>query len=168
MTFHSRSPVVRCSLKRIVITEDPAIDFLNQNRNSLRLVGTLVVSSHVVTHTALPPLSEVVACSGLDIQEISNLTGIPTGKSSGKVEPMICYAEYMGIITKEKRNGLYKLNTRILPSFLSPKTIELVEKLRIEADQIVSEGMIEDVVFYFNKLSPSEKKQCLDILLHQD
>ena len=51
----------------------------------------------------------------------------------------------MGIITKEKRNGLYKLNTRILPSFLSPKTIELVEKLRIEADQIVSEGMIEDV-----------------------
>ena len=52
--------------------------------------------------------------------------------------------------------------------FLSPKTIELVEKLRIEADQIVSEGMIEDVVFYFNKLNPSEKKQCLDILLHQD
>ena len=62
----------------------------------------------------------------------------------------------------------WKENTRVLPSFLSPKTIELVEKLRIEADQIVSEGMIEDVVFYFNKLNTSEKKQCLDILLHQD
>ena len=33
-----------------------------------------------------------------DIKDISNLTGIPSGKSSGKVEPHILYSYYMGLI----------------------------------------------------------------------
>ena len=41
-------------------------------------------------------------------REISEMTGIPQGKSSGKVEPHINYAEYMGLIKseKEKKDGL--------------------------------------------------------------
>ena len=61
----------------------------------------------------------------------------------------------------------WKDNTRVLPAFLSPDTIEMVEELSIEADQIISEAKIEDVVFYFNKLTDEEKKHCLEILLHQ-
>lgn len=32
------------------------------------------------------------------IREISDLTGIPQGESSGKVKPHLCYAAYMGLI----------------------------------------------------------------------
>lgn len=41
--------------------------------------------------------------------EISNLTGIPTGKSSGKVEPHIRYLKFMGLINAEVVNGKYQL-----------------------------------------------------------
>jgi hypothetical protein len=41
--------------------------------------------------------------------EISQKTGIPTGDSTGKVEPMIRYAEGMGLITVEKGTGGWKL-----------------------------------------------------------
>ena len=43
------------------------------------------------------------------VKEISRITGIPTGTSSGKVEPHIQYATYMGLITYEKRDGEYSL-----------------------------------------------------------
>ena len=78
-------------------------------------------------------LSEVVACSGHDVQEISYLTGIPTGKSSGKVEPMICYAEYMGIITKEKSNGLYTLKRTALGECIVIEDNGFLEKLSLLA-----------------------------------
>lgn len=41
--------------------------------------------------------------------EISDITGIPTGKSSGKVEPHIKYAEYMGLVEDQKENGKHFL-----------------------------------------------------------
>ncbi|WP_113671253.1 DUF4007 family protein [Vallitalea guaymasensis] len=43
------------------------------------------------------------------IQEISIITGIPTGKSSGKVVPHIKYCEYMNLITFKVINGSYKI-----------------------------------------------------------
>lgn len=43
------------------------------------------------------------------VKEISSLTGIPNGERSGKVEPHIIYAYYMGLITYEKRDGGYCL-----------------------------------------------------------
>lgn len=43
------------------------------------------------------------------VKEISSLTGIPNGESSGKVEPHIIYATYMGLITYEKKDGGYSL-----------------------------------------------------------
>ena len=40
-----------------------------------------------------------------DIQEISAATGIPTGKSSGKVDPVIGYCSAMGLISLNKSGG---------------------------------------------------------------
>ena len=44
------------------------------------------------------------------VKEISALTGIPNGERSGKVEPHIIYATYMGLITYEKKDGGYSLS----------------------------------------------------------
>lgn len=45
--------------------------------------------------------------------EISDLTGIPTGKQKGKVEPHIKYTSYMGLVDYTVNKGIYSL-------FLSP------------------------------------------------
>ncbi len=42
--------------------------------------------------------------------EISELTGIPTGESKGKVVPHIKYAAYMGLIHYDQKNGAFSLN----------------------------------------------------------
>lgn len=46
----------------------------------------------------------------MSISDISLYTGIPNGKSSGKVEPHILYAKYMGLIQAEKEDGTYILS----------------------------------------------------------
>ena len=46
----------------------------------------------------------------LGVQEISAYTGIPNGKSSGKVEPHIYYAKYMGLIDADKKDGAYVIS----------------------------------------------------------
>lgn len=61
----------------------------------------------------------------------------------------------------------WKENTRTLPTYLSEKTIKSIEVMRMEADQLISEAMIEDVIFYFKKLNTEERKQCLELLMHQ-
>lgn len=43
-------------------------------------------------------------------EEISSMTGIPTGKTSGKVIPHIRYAKYMGLVDYEKVNAAYHLS----------------------------------------------------------
>ena len=49
-----------------------------------------------------------------DKYKISEITGIPTGKEKGKVEPHIRYARYMGLIEYSVTRGLYDLSlTRI-------------------------------------------------------
>lgn len=52
-------------------------------------------------------LVELKACSGKSAQEISKITGIPTGASSGKVVPSIYYLFYMGMITYELTDKQY-------------------------------------------------------------
>lgn len=42
--------------------------------------------------------------------EISDISGIPTGKQKGKVEPHIKYAAYMGLINYSNVKGIYKLS----------------------------------------------------------
>ena len=76
-------------------------------------------------------LSELSGCNGCDVEEISSLTGIPTGKSSGKVEPSICYLEYMGLITKRKINGRYDLDYTPLGNCVNSEDSGLLEKLTL-------------------------------------
>lgn len=45
-----------------------------------------------------------------DKEAISTATGIPTGKSTGKVEPMIRYAQGMGLIRTERALGQWRLS----------------------------------------------------------
>lgn len=54
-------------------------------------------------------LTELKECSGKSAQEISKITGIPTGVSSGKVVPSIYYLFYMGMITYELTDKQYYL-----------------------------------------------------------
>ena len=46
--------------------------------------------------------------------EISELTGIPTGKQKGKVEPHIKYAAFMGLVEYTMDNGVYTLSLSLL------------------------------------------------------
>lgn len=45
----------------------------------------------------------------MSVSDISAYTGIPNGKSSGKVEPHIQYSKYMGLVEAEKNDGAYTL-----------------------------------------------------------
>ncbi len=54
-------------------------------------------------------LASLTECSGKTIQEISKIAGIPTGASSGKVVPTICYLDYMGLIDEQISNKQYSL-----------------------------------------------------------
>lgn len=58
----------------------------------------------------------------------------------------------------------WKEKTRFLPEFLTDNTIEAVRKLNREADEIISEGKMEDVIFYFEKLDEYEKVTCIEKL----
>lgn len=64
----------------------------------------------------------------------------------------------------KSREDIHKWKQRIqfLPDYLSSKTITKVNKLNKEADELISEGKIEDVLFYFDKLNPEEKSECLE------
>lgn len=55
----------------------------------------------------------------------------------------------------------WKEKIRFLPEILSNNTIEAVKKLDAEANEILSEGKIEDVIFYFEKLDAKEREICL-------
>lgn len=59
----------------------------------------------------------------------------------------------------------WKEKTKYLPEYLSEGTLVEVKKLANEAEEIISEGKIDDVVFYFEKLDASEKKDCLNKLM---
>ena len=79
-------------------------------------------------------LQSLPECSGKTAQEISKLTGIPTGDSSGKVVPTIYYLEYMGLIVENLKNkkfilGYTELGKRVLtedPGFMEELTLLLL------------------------------------------
>lgn len=55
----------------------------------------------------------------------------------------------------------WKEKTKFLPDYLSKETRDEVKKIDEEADEIIKEGKIEDVIFYFDKLDAKEKTECL-------
>lgn len=68
-------------------------------------------------HQTFPPdeamlsrlLNSEVFGEALTKEEISQQTGIPTGKSSGKVEPHISYARFMGLLEDYYSDGKHTL-----------------------------------------------------------
>jgi len=78
-------------------------------------------------------LGSIDSFDGVDIQEISATTGIPTGKSSGKVEPTIRYAEYMGLLKRQKADGKYTFGRTPLGRFVADEDPGLLEKLTLLA-----------------------------------
>ena len=59
----------------------------------------------------------------------------------------------------------WKENIKYLPEYLSKNTLDAINMLDLEANLIISEGKIEDVVFYFEKLDETERKECVSKLL---
>ena len=55
----------------------------------------------------------------------------------------------------------WKERTKYLPDYLTEKTKNEIKKMDEEANEIIKEGKIDDVVFYFNKLEKTEKEECL-------
>ncbi len=112
--------------------------------------------------------------SQLSIKDISSLTGIPQGKSSGKVEPHILYANYMGLIDYEKKNGQIKLKKTPLgeivsiedPGLQEPLTKLLLHVMMLRKDEGVSVWSI-----IFKKILPKYrsgiKKDMLLLELNQ-
>ena len=76
-------------------------------------------------------LGAIDSCNDADIQEISAATGIPTGKSSGKVEPTIRYAEYMGLLKQQKADGKYTFEHTPLGQCAADEDPGLLEKLTL-------------------------------------
>lgn len=62
-------------------------------------------------------------------EEISTVTGIPTGKTSGKVIPHIRYAAFMGLINYEKEGGKYSLSLSRLGEVVYREDKYLYEKI---------------------------------------
>lgn len=62
-----------------------------------------------------------------DKETISTETGIPTGKSTGKVEPMIRYAQGMGLVKAEKDEGVWRLRLTPLGQTVSEQDRALSE-----------------------------------------
>ena len=58
----------------------------------------------------------------------------------------------------------WKEKTAYLPEYLTEETIEKVKMVDKEADEIISEGKIEDVLFYIDKLDDVEKLECIQKL----
>lgn len=54
-----------------------------------------------------------------------------------------------------------------MPEYLSENTIKEVEELNCETDEIISEGKIEDVLFYFEKVNKEEKEECLRKIMNE-
>jgi hypothetical protein len=64
-----------------------------------------------------------------DKEAISAETGIPTGKSTGKVEPMIHFARGMGLIKGEKTQAVWRLSTTLLGRLVLQQDAFLSEPL---------------------------------------
>lgn len=70
-------------------------------------------------------------CSGKSVQEISKLTGIPTGSSSGKVAPTISYLEYGGLIEEKLVSRKYELSFTRLGETVLNEDPGLMENLTL-------------------------------------
>ena len=76
-------------------------------------------------------LVDLPACTGKTAEEISKITGIPTGSSSGKVVPTISYLEYMGLITQQIMNKKYQLSYTLVGKCVTTEDPGFIEDLTL-------------------------------------
>ena len=65
------------------------------------------------------------------IEAIGAETGIPTGKSTGKVEPMIHYARGMELVRASKSNGVWALRIAPLGRMIQREDVFFTERLTV-------------------------------------
>ncbi|MDQ0201067.1 DUF4007 family protein [Neobacillus ginsengisoli] len=90
-------------------------------------------------------------------EEISQLTTIPTGASSGKVVPNINYAEFMGLINVETKGKRFKVFPTILGDIIYNEDPYFVESITLWSCHynLVSKGSKAILwSFVFNELVP--------------
>lgn len=70
--------------------------------------------------------------------------------------------KYMSLGDKSQ-NSIYRFKSCItmLPNYLTEETIKEIQALDKEADEIISVGKIDNVIYYFEKLSADEQAECL-------
>ena len=96
----------------------------------------------------------------VNVKEISSMTGIPNGESSGKVEPHILYAKYMGLLDAEKINGKYHLSKTKLGEVVSeedPGLQELLTVLLCHAMMLRNKNGAEPWCSIFKEILPMYK-----------
>lgn len=105
--------------------------------------------------------------SEFDFEVSPIINGVINEISKGLDEKEELWAKKNLSLGSKSREDIHKWKqkTKFLPEYLSEKTVKAVEKLNTEADEIISEGKIEDVLFYFEKLDSKEKKECLEKIL---
>lgn len=108
------------------------------------------------------------------VKDISGITGIPQGISSGKVEPHISYAEYMGLVKSERREKRIKLSRTNLGEIIymeDPGFQEMLTKTLLHAMILRQEngaGMWSDIFEnIFPKYRNEIKKDLLILELNQ-
>ncbi len=77
---------------------------MTYNQTSLLFHQTFKPESQYISSI----LSLAINHQTLTTKEISLATGIPSGSSSGKVDPHMQYASFMGLISYEKKDGKYE------------------------------------------------------------
>lgn len=96
-----------------------------------------------------------------EVDEILNEVIAETKKSLDKKEAE-WKASHLSLGDKSRESvHRWKEKTKFLPDYLSKESRDEVEKIDAEADEIIKEGRIDDVVFYFDKLDATEKAECL-------
>ena len=77
------------------------------------MIKSSALEFHETFQPELPYIAKVLKLASENYSgtkfEISDCTGIPTGKQKGKVEPHIRYAKCMGLIDYSIENGVYSL-----------------------------------------------------------
>lgn len=78
------------------------------------MINRSAINFHETFQPETTYLAKIVDLANIEYSgskyEISSLTGIPTGKQKGKVEPHIKYASYMGLINYSVEKGIYRLS----------------------------------------------------------
>ncbi len=77
------------------------------------MIKSSALEFHETFQPELPYISKILKLASENYSgtkfEISDCTGIPTGKQKGKVEPHMRYARCMGLINYSTENGVYSL-----------------------------------------------------------